>query len=490
MNARALPFAIAAALGLAVPVAGRAATLPVTSCADDGSAGTLRSVVASAHDGDTIDLTQLTCSTITLVGGPVDTGLLGPNPLSDLSIIGPGQDALVISGAGNAAVLFAGGPYPGQGTLTVQDLTIAHGAKYDAPACIFSTGNVVLDRVTVTDCHSVQANHARGGGAVGANGLYVTDSTISDSSVIAANQGIATGGGAWAGRMSVVRSTISGNRASAAAGYDYFRYQTSGGGLYAKMALSMVDSTIANNAVEATNPGQYGSGGGVRGGFGVIGGTTFSGNTADGSGGAMGGARYLPNQPQQDAPANLTTILNCTFTGNSARAGGAVFAAGNIVFANDTLAANTTTLGGALMFAHVGTANYHYTLYLDSTIIADNASGADPPHAADLAIDPRLMLTVIGANNLVGAADPAIVLPPDTLVGVDPQLLPLADNGGPTWTMALAPGSPAIDTGSNPDFLDTDQRGQGYLRVFGPAADIGAYEAQPAGEVIFVSGFD
>jgi hypothetical protein len=70
------------------------------------------------------------------------------------------------------------------------------------------------------------------------------------------------------------------------------------------------------------------------------------------------------------------------------------------------------------------------------------------------------------------------------------MLLPLADNGGPTWTMALASGSPAIDTGANPLALDTDQRGEGYVRVFGAAADIGAYETQPVRDVIFVNGFE
>jgi hypothetical protein len=50
-------------------------TLPVTSCADDNGAGTFRSVVTSALDGDTIDLTGLTCGTITLVLGAVTTAV-------------------------------------------------------------------------------------------------------------------------------------------------------------------------------------------------------------------------------------------------------------------------------------------------------------------------------------------------------------------------------------------------------------------------------
>jgi hypothetical protein len=55
----------------------------------------------------------------------------------------------------------------------------------------------------------------------------------------------------------------------------------------------------------------------------------------------------------------------------------------------------------------------------------------------------------------------------------------LANNGGPTATHALLPGSPAIDAGNPaiPDPPPTDQRG--FARIYGPAIDLGAVEAQP-----------
>jgi hypothetical protein len=62
--------------------------------------------------------------------------------------------------------------------------------------------------------------------------------------------------------------------------------------------------------------------------------------------------------------------------------------------------------------------------------------------------------------------------------GVDVKFGPLADNGGPTMTHALLPGSPAIDAGSNPAGLAFDQRGFNYARVSGTAADVGAFEVQ------------
>jgi hypothetical protein len=55
----------------------------------------------------------------------------------------------------------------------------------------------------------------------------------------------------------------------------------------------------------------------------------------------------------------------------------------------------------------------------------------------------------------------------------------LADNGGQTDTYALLPGSVAIDAGSNPDNLTTDQRGAGFLRTVGAGTDVGAYEYVP-----------
>jgi hypothetical protein len=67
----------------------------------------------------------------------------------------------------------------------------------------------------------------------------------------------------------------------------------------------------------------------------------------------------------------------------------------------------------------------------------------------------------------------------------DPKLGPLADNGGPTLTMALLPGSPAIDAGNTSLAPETDQRG--FLRPAGLAADIGAFEYDSVMPIIAVT---
>jgi hypothetical protein len=63
---------------------------------------------------------------------------------------------------------------------------------------------------------------------------------------------------------------------------------------------------------------------------------------------------------------------------------------------------------------------------------------------------------------------------------MDPKLGPLQDNGGPTPTMALLPGSPAINAGALTD-SEWDQRGPGYPRLVNGATDIGGYEVQQPG---------
>src|SRR6185295_17396641 len=77
---------------------------------------------------------------------------------------------------------------------------------------------------------------------------------------------------------------------------------------------------------------------------------------------------------------------------------------------------------------------------------------------------------------------------------INALLAPLGNNGGPTQTRALLPGSPAIDSGDNcvtenpgcfTTPLTTDQRGAGFLRNSGASVDIGAFEVQ---QVVLAAG--
>jgi len=116
----------------------------------------------------------------------------------------------------------------------------------------------------------------------------------------------------------------------------------------------------------------------------------------------------------------------------------------------------------------------------DSTIIATNGAAL-----YDLSCGSGC--TIGGSNNLIRLVDNSTTVPPDTLTS-DPQLAPLANNGGiltgapghsltlPMPTHLLFAGSPAVDGGSNPEGFTFDQRGDGFPRVVGGGPDIGALE--------------
>jgi hypothetical protein len=103
-----------------------------------------------------------------------------------------------------------------------------------------------------------------------------------------------------------------------------------------------------------------------------------------------------------------------------------------------------------------------------SSIIASNTCDTGP--ARDLG---GWSGSVTGARNIIGSS--SLPVPADTR-SVDPRLEPLADYGGPVRTHRPMADSPAIDTGANPFNRLYDQRGPGFPRVKGAAADVGAVE--------------
>ena len=454
-------------------------TLPVTSCADDGSAGTLRSVIASASEGDVVDLGALDCSSITLTQGLIDLSVLGPHHINDLSIVGPGAATLTIDGNGDR--VFAHGDFQiGLGTLAISDLTIANGNyTHGLASCIDSSGNIELTRAVVTGCSASGGGPLTFGGAVSAAYLTMTSSTISDSQSSAAGDNVAIGGGAYvSGDATLIDSTISGNSAFGAAGDTY--YFTAGGGLYVRGALSMRTSAISDNHLVAFNFAQ-GPGGGV---FvradAVIAYSTFDANNAS-TGGGLEKAVFS----RYGDPGSTLTITNSTFSGNGAYyIGGAIETFRPTTLANTTISANNAGLN----VAGLACRGDGVALTLDSTIIAKNSYGEFAGMYFDLGCDHPV--TIAGNNNLVMASSSFAELPADTLRD-DPLLAPLADNGGPTRTMALDPASPAIDTGNDFPGFANDQRGDGYARTSGAGTDIGAYELQvPIPDAIFANGFD
>lgn len=416
------------------------ATLAVTNCNDSG-AGSLRDVVASAASGDTLIIKPRACNDIRLTGGAIFIAQ------DNLTLIGPGPDALLVSGNRTSQVFRHGGG----GTLRISGMSIGYGRRRGAAArggCIQSNGSLQLKAVHVHHCL------AQG-----------TAGSVFPS---------ATGGGIYAvGDVSLVGTVVRANRADAAA-------DARGGGLYAGGRLTMTRSQVRNNATSG------GDGGGVGGAL-VYG--TFhayyseiSGNQAGFIGGvAAYGEVVLAHSSIANNQAGVLVggavlggenvgvlIVDSTISGNAAATLGGLSLGPHTTLSNTTVAFNRelTTDPGACE----GGLRFPIRIHLESTIVARNACNGRP---LDITAQPDAR-PVIGADNLVELS--TVPLPPDT-ISANPGLMPLANNGGPTRTHALRPDSPAINRGNNVAGLHFDQRGRGFPRVNGPRADIGAYES-------------
>jgi hypothetical protein len=212
--------------------------------------------------------------------------------------------------------------------------------------------------------------------------------------------------------------------------------------------------------------------------------STFDGNNADSNGGGLSvsGADLL--------------VTNSTFSGNEAGTfgGGLVVNAGaTLSIASSTIAGNTARGGGGLS-SGIPAADTS----VRNTIIAGNTdsdNGVEPDCSGDF---------TSAGHNLVGIPGTFCTGFTDGVNGdqvgdsanpLDPLLAPLADNGGPTPTRALLPGSPAIE-GGDPAGCDdaigaslaVDQRGRPRPTPSDTPCDIGAYE--DFGDVLFLDGFE
>jgi hypothetical protein len=113
------------------------------------------------------------------------------------------------------------------------------------------------------------------------------------------------------------------------------------------------------------------------------------------------------------------------------------------------------------------------------TIISSIVSGNTNSLAPDIISGGTVNVNFSAAGSATGFT-PSATSGNNLPFGANLNLQPLANNGGPTQTIALGAGSPALNAGSNPADLLTDQRGTGFVRVSGAAADIGAFEVQQA----------
>jgi methionine-rich copper-binding protein CopC len=225
--------------------------------------------------------------------------------------------------------------------------------------------------------------------------------------------------------------------------------------------------------------------------------STFSGNSANDVGGAVFNAATL-------------TVSNSTLSGNSASSGGGIENAGTLTLTNSTLAGNTVaytgggidnegtvtvsncTISGNSAGAQGGGINqYDPTLHfvLQNTIVGGNQSGG----GTDTGPDISAALDSSSSYNLVGIGDASLSgigngtnhnQIGSTASPLDPRLAPLGVYGGPTQTMPLLAGSPALDTGDPSQAGTPDQRG--VVRSGG--VNIGAFQASASAFVVTAPG--
>jgi hypothetical protein len=326
-----------------------------------------------------------------------------------------------------------------------------------------------------------------GGSLTIAASAIASNQTMAGAAGLFGDPGYGDGGGLFnAGTLTVTGSTLSGN----------FGTFNNGGGISNYGNLTLTGSSLSGNA--ATEEGGGISNYGIL----TLTGSSVSGNSADTGGGIsnhstlmVSGSSLFNDSASQNGGGiyNIGTLTasNTTVAGNSATDNGGGIYNGttrSVTLTNVTLAANQanaagTTFHGGGLYVSAGSPVLH------NTLIAGNFNGPAGAAADDVfgALNSGSDYDLIGdGTGMTGISDGvngnrvgSHVSPIDAMLG------PLQNNGGPTPTIALLPGSPAIDAGSNAYAAATDQRG--FVRIVGGAIDIGAFEVQPAGQATHLS---
>jgi len=355
----------------------------------------------------------------------------------------------------------------GLSAITVTDSTFSDNEGSEGAAITTSGLGSTLTLVHSTFTGNTGLSDGAGVVAAGNARLSVTDSVFEENDV-----------GSWAGAIfargdaSIVRTRFAGNTSNAIV-------WSSGDADRNPHVLAVIDGTFEEN------------GGGINGGMctfvteqpcsdlALITGSTFDRNRGD----AIWLNGPTPGWPPSMSDHGTLVVANSTVTGNATPdgswgVGGIHFGYGPAYLTNVTVVGNEGTDAGGVL------ADRGAVITIANSIVADNPdrSGQDGQRNCNASDGSAI---VDGGGNLTTATSWGC--PASFLVG-DPVLLPLAGNGGPTETMALGPGSAAIDAANDGVCLapvgpldygagGVDQRG--VARPQGAHCDIGAFEPGP-----------
>jgi hypothetical protein len=448
-------------------------TTRVTNTNDSGP-GSLRQALADANNGDTIIFDP------SLNGRNI--GLSTGELVIDKSVTanGPGPNLLGVFGSPNGSFRIFH-VMPGI-TARIVGLTISSGAGSEQGG-----GGILNDHaiLTIDSCvvqNSFAADLNGGGvyndGSGGSSTLTILNSTVTGNFASAGGGIYNDAGNGGSATLSLTTSIVNSNTAA------FNGFPTgggAGGGIYnSGGTLIITNSVVTNNHAGVSDPYALGDGGGILNeGMLVITNSTISANQAYSSGGGIESAGTL-------------TITSSTINGNGATGGhdgqpwgqgGGI--SGNVTFSNSTLSGNYASLSGGGLDGNGAITN--------STISGNNGGGISVNGALEIG-NTVLNAGTSGPNiannggtvtshgyNLSSDNGGGYLIGPGDQINTGPMLGPLQNNGGPTLTHALLPGSPAIDAG-NPNFTPPpsyDQRGSPFVRVFSGRIDIGSLEVQP-----------
>ena len=434
-------------------------------------------------------------------------GGVAVNTLTLMESTVSGNTAENAGGGAFAKYLFAYRSSVSNNTVTGRPCNLSTQNEYCVPT--FLGGGGILAGTAQLAASTVSGN------TVNASPLTIVENDVSSTYLLGWGGGISQkyGVGIVARSKAGAKSTLVGNAdgSARAKARDAFRaasarFATSAAGPrgragarakadgYGYYIVALASSTVSGNRVQGngTAPGKY-SGGGI---FAFseddnheIVNSTISGNSLGSSPqtmGTYGSAMFLDSVEMSNSTitGNVGDVgVAIKYSGEDARLtskastqkgrGMASLAAVRAKVAQARSAAGLAGKGGKAALAKADGPSL-----IVSTIIAGNGSTD---------IECGSGCQIYGSYNLVRNPDSGVSLPGDTIVGVDPQLAPLANNGGwiagapgvagtgPVRTHLLYIGSPAINAGT-PEGFEYEQRGPGFPRVVGAAADIGATE--------------
>jgi uncharacterized repeat protein (TIGR03803 family) len=492
----------------------------------------LREAIAYADSlgGGTITFaSSLTGQTITLGGSQLEL-VATANPVTiDASSIG----GITISGNTNSNLASRVFQVDSGATVYLTDLTITNG---HASYANYGGGIDNSGVLTVTDSTLSNNSAGEGGGIANDDTLTVIDSTFSNDSAYGGSLGNGGGISNTGGTVVVTGTTFTKDSAEDGAGIynDYNLTVTgstfsndsasfAGGGIVNTGGLTITSSTFSNDS------GYYGPGGifNYDGGTLTITRSTFSNDSApSGAGGVIDNGEYatvtitnstfsndsgldaggaiendgtltitnstLTNDSTQDSGGAIyndgtLTITNSTLTNDSTQtSGGAISNSGTLTITNSTFSNDSAGLGGALTDVFGTLTITNSTFSNDSaSYYTDIYSAGNTPTAHNSIFTGSIFGGLTGSNNLLSTAGL-----PASVGTVEPSLAAfglgtLGNYGGPTQTIPLLPGSPAIGAGATISGITTDQRGQ--PRSYNGAVDVGAFQTQGYTES-FVSG--